>query len=436
MMKSKSCHLHVLMNGILVGTLIKKVTNALSFSYAESWLAIPGARPLSLSLPLADKIYQGDRIYHFFDNLLPDNPQIRARIQAQFRASTDQPFDLLAHIGRDCVGAVQMVAGEPPEFKKEILGEKLSDQKIAGLLRNYQQYPLGMANEQEEFRISIAGAQEKSAFLFHQKQWHRPLGTTPTSHIFKLPIGIIPHQQLDLSDSCENEWLCAQIADAFGLPTANCEILHFEEVKVLVVERFDRKFSHDKTWIMRLPQEDFCQALGISPNLKYQADGGPGIQECMQLLLGSTHSLYDRDLLFRSQILFYLLAAIDGHAKNFSIFLEPEGKYRMTPLYDIMSAYPLISKKQLQVRKIKMAMALNGKNVHYHWYEIQRRHFLETAKKVYYSPLRAETLLTEMLDQIEQVIERVSSKLPKNFPSYISDPIFQGMKKARQKLLG
>ena len=131
---------------------------------------------------------------------------------------------------------------------------------------------------------------------------------------------------------------------------------------------------------MRLPQEDMCQALGISPNLKYQADGGPGMKNIMQLLLGSANPTEDRDIFYRSQVLFWLLAAIDGHAKNFSLFIEPEGKYRLTPLYDIMSAYPLMAKKQLQAQKIKMAMALKGKNNHYHWYNIQRRYFIETAK--------------------------------------------------------
>ena len=105
----------------------------------------------------------------------------------------------------------------------------------------------------------------------------------------------------------------------------------------------------------------------------------------MRLLLGSADPTLDRDQFYRSQVLFWLLAAIDGHAKNFSIFIEPEGKYRLTPLYDIMSAYPLIAKKQLQPQKIKMAMALKGKNTHYHWHTMQRRYFLETAKSVNYS---------------------------------------------------
>ena len=427
--------LRILMNGLLVGTLIKTIKGALSFTYDKSWLMTPGARPVSLSLPLVSQPFVGDVVYNFFDNLLPDNSKIRARIQAKFHVPTDQPFDLLASIGRDCVGAIQIIDGEIPLKINEIKAVSMSDKEIATILRGYQQYPLGMPGEANEFRISIAGAQEKSAFLYHQGQWCRPLGETPTSHIFKLPIGFIQPQQIDLSDSCENEWLCSQISAAFGLPTAPCNILHFEAQKVLVVERFDRKLSEDKTWVIRLPQEDMCQALGVSPQLKYQAEGGPGIKDIMGLLLGSADAVLDRDNFFRTQVLFWLLAAIDGHAKNFSLFIEAEGKFRLTPLYDIMSAYPLITKKQLQSKKIKMAMALKGENNHYHWHRVQRRYFMGGAKDANYSVERAEAILDEMLMKVDKVISQVSSVLPKTFPKIISQSIFDGMQDIKKRLM-
>lgn len=422
------------MNGLQVGKLEKSTNGSLTFAYEQQWLHAPFARPVSLSLPLVNQIYSGDVVYNFFDNLLPDNFDIRARIQAKFHIQTNQPFDLLASIGKDCVGALQMIDGEIPSFKNEINSEPLNEKEIASILRGYQNYPLGMTSDTSDFRISIAGAQEKTAFLYHKNKWCRPLGATPTTHIFKLPIGFIPHQQIDLSDSCENEWLCSLITAAFGLPVAHCEILHFEDTKVLAVERFDRRLSQDKTWIMRLPQEDMCQALGISSNLKYQADGGPGIKDIMNLLLGSASPTKDRELFFRAQVLFWLLAAIDGHAKNFSILIEPEGKYRLTPLYDIMSAYPLLAKKQLQTPKIKMAMALIGKNKHYHWDKIQRRHFINTANVVNYSMEKAEEILDEMLEKVEAVIEKVSKQLPSMFPKNISQPVFDGMLSMKKRL--
>lgn len=433
-MKKSNQILNILMNGILIGALEKTKQGSLIFTYDQGWLNTLGARPVSLSLPLISQSFSGDVVYNFFDNLLPDNQQIRARIQAKFHAPTDQPFDLLASIGRDCVGAVQIIEGKVPDFKKEINFESLNEKQIASILRNYQINPLGMTDIDEEFRISIAGAQEKTAFLYHNNNWCRPLKETPTTHIFKLPIGYIPQQQIDLSDSCENEWLCSQIARGFGLPVAHCEILSFEDIKVLSVERFDRKLSSDNRWLMRLPQEDMCQALGVSSNLKYQSDGGPGIKNIMGLLLGSSQTALDRDMFYRSQILFWLLAGIDGHAKNFSIFIEPEGKYRLTPLYDIMSAYPLIERKQLEFKKIKMAMALKGKNTHYHWDNMQRRYFLETAKAINYSVETAEMILDEMLDQTDSVIDKVTVELPKGFPCNISQPIFDGLRLARKKL--
>ncbi len=426
--------LNVLMNGILVGKLEKNIYGGLTFTYDQKWLSLPGARPISLSLPLVEKKFVGDVVYNFFDNLLPDNPVIKSRIQTRFRTPTDQPFDLLASIGKDCVGAIQILDGETTDFTNQILFHPLKEKEIASILRNIQNNPLGMSNNTDEFRISIAGAQEKSAFLYWKGVWNRPLKATPTTHIFKLPIGYIQHQQMDLSDSCENEWLCSQITEAFGLPVAKCEIQHFEDVKVLIVERFDRKLASDGSWLMRLPQEDTCQALGVSPNLKYQADGGPGIGNIMRLLRGSTDPIKDREMFFRSQVLFWLLAAIDGHAKNFSLYIETEGKYCLTPLYDIMSAYPLIFNKQLQAKKIKMAMALKGKNNHYHWYAMQRRYFLETAKAANYSTQRAEQIVDDMLEKVAIVIEQVSAKLPSKFPDKISQPIFEGMLLAKKKL--
>lgn len=431
--KKQSRILSLLMNGILIGKLEKMVKGNLLFHYEESWLNTPNARPVSLSLPLIQRSYESDLVYNFFDNLLPDNPQIRKRIQAKYRIPTSQPFDLLASIGKDCVGAIQLIEGDLKPSPKAIKFEKLTNKQIAETLRNYQEHPLGMYDN-DDFRISIAGAQEKSAFLYHQGQWCKPIADTPTTHIFKLPIGYISHQNIDLTESCENEWLCLKIAEAFGLPTAKSEILKFEDVKVLVVKRFDRKLSQDGSWIMRLPQEDMCQVLGVSPNLKYQADGGPGIKDIMQLLLGSADVVNDRDLFYRAQVLFWLLAAIDGHAKNFSIFIEPRGTYRLTPLYDIMSAYPLIANKQLHERKIKMAMALRGKHNHYHWYNIRRDHFIETAKYANYPADVAETILDEMLEKVDSVIEKVAAELPKQFPSHIAQPIFDGMRAMRDKL--
>jgi serine/threonine-protein kinase HipA len=420
--------LQVLMNGIRVGQLTKLPTGAMTFQYDRDWLTTPGSRPISLSLPLGPDPQQGEQIYNFFDNLLPDSDRTRAKIQARFQISSRQPFDLLAAIGSDCVGAIQLYpVDQIPPAITPIQAEPLSVDAIAAMLGGNGNAPLGMMESMDDFRISIAGAQEKTALLWYQEQWCRPLGPTPTSHIFKLPIGVLSNNNIDLRESCENEWLCLEIAKAFGLPTASAEIQQFNAVKVLIVERFDRRWSQDGQVLLRLPQEDFCQALGRSPSIKYQADGGPGIAEIMQILLGSEEASHDREQFFRSQILFWLLAATDGHGKNVSLYLEADGRYRLTPLYDIISTYPLMRSGVLPKQKAKMAMALRGKRNYYEWNQIQSRHFSSTAKFIDFSVARAEHLVEEMLGQVDAIVAQVEASLPKDFPNHIKDPIFEGM---------
>jgi serine/threonine-protein kinase HipA len=284
----------VALNGVPVGQLQLEPSGAMAFQYRADWLSRPGARPISLSLPLSAQRYHGALVYNFFDNLLPDSDAIRGRMQARFGIPTSHPFDLLSRIGRDCVGAIQLYPADssvPPI--NTVRAEPLQDSDVETILKNHQNHPLGMSDN-DEFRISLAGAQEKTALLWYRNQWHRPLGSTPTSHILKLPIGFIGQSNIDLRESAENEWLCLEIARAYGLPTANSEIGRFGAEKALIVERFDRRWSNEQTWLMRLPQEDFCQALGIAPALKYESDGHVSERSQSPLPLGpnSTSSFY------------------------------------------------------------------------------------------------------------------------------------------------
>lgn len=426
--------LSVALNGIEVGRLTLESSGAMAFQYYPVWLNQPGARAISLSLPLSPKTYRGALVFNFFDNLLPDSDAIRSRMQARFKAATRHPFDLLASVGRDCIGAIQLYPQNSvvPDVRT-VTAEPLSAAEIEQLLGDYQNSPLGMARN-NDFRISLAGAQEKTALLWHQDSWQLPTNSTPTSHIFKLPIGFLEHSNIDLRESGENEWLCLQLLKAFGLPTANAELGQFGHQKVLIVERFDRRWSKDSTWLMRLPQEDFCQALGVAPAIKYESDGGPGIHDGMKLLLGSQEANKDRETFFKAQIVFWLLAAIDGHAKNFSLFIEPHSAYRMTPLYDVISAYPLMAKGSLAPQKAKMVMSVKGRNRHYHWDRIEPRHFISTAKQVGYSSERASELLEETLEQVPSAISLVETLLPNDFPSRISESILEGVKLQAGKL--
>lgn len=431
--RSGNMELLISLNGIIVGTLSKDKNGGLHFSYAEAWMHRQGTRPISLSMPITKQKYSGDVVYNFFDNLLPDNPNIRNKIQARFNIGSGHAFDLLAAIGKDCVGAIQL-SSQQPKAVNQLNYNVLSTQDIERLLQGYKHSPLGMEID-EDFRISIAGAQEKTALLKVGHQWAKPTGSTPTSHIMKLPMGELPQVGIDLTDSCENEFICLELARAFGFSVANAEVLYFNEQKVLTVERFDRKYASDNSWLMRLPQEDFCQAMGISSAQKYQADGGPGISDSLNLLRASSN-VKDRTTFFKTQIFFWLIAAIDGHGKNFSVFLEPENSYRMTPLYDVISAFPVMSKRALQPQKIKMAMSLKDRNTHWKWNEIQPRHFISTAKSISFPTDKAASHYEYFVDNVETAIAVVEGKIPDNFPAYVADAIFSGLRKqAAKKLL-
>jgi serine/threonine-protein kinase HipA len=292
-----------------------------------------------------------------------------------------------------------------------------------------------------DFRLSIAGAQEKTALLWHKKRWNIPTGTTPTTHIFKLPLGLVGNGQLDMRTSVENEWMCSKLMQAYGLPTANCEVGQFEDQTVLIVERFDRRAIVNATkehWIARLPQEDFCQATGTSYLKKYQADGGPGIDSILNLLRNSKHAQADRETFFKCQFVFWLLAAIDGHAKNFSIHVEAGGAYSLTPFYDVLSAYPVMGTKagQLSPMKAKLAMGVRGEqNMHYRLGEIKLRHWLETAKRNGLSDI-AESVIRTTIAATPTVIKAVRAQLPNRFPTHIRDSIFSGLIRASKEVAG
>ncbi|MDO5686860.1 MAG: HipA domain-containing protein, partial [Neisseria sp.] len=334
--------LQVYMNGDKVGYFDQNRDGSHQFTYASEWLDSPHSRPVSLSLPLRLTAYTGAEVINFFDNLLPDNPRIRDRIAARFQSKTTRVFDLLAEIGRDAAGAIMLLpeSDQLPDYQT-IQATALSEEELERVLSGYKNNaPLGMLDGNEDFRISVAGAQEKTALLYHQDRWYLPHRITPTTHIIKLPIGQIHTQQhtLDLSRSVDNELICLTLASEFGLPAVQASILHAGEQRALCVKRFDRRLSKDGCYFLRLPHEDFCQTFGLPPSAKYENDGGIGIQRIMQERLLFSENKQDRRTFMATQVFFWLLAAIDGHAKNFSLSIEAQGRFRLAPLYDILSA--------------------------------------------------------------------------------------------------
>jgi serine/threonine-protein kinase HipA len=434
--------LMVWMNGERVGEWGTLRTGTSFFRYEKSWVESPYARVLSLSVPITvGREVRGTAVEFYFDNLLPDSAEIRRRIRTRFRTRSTDAFDLLSAIGRDCIGAVQLLPpDQTPQDWDRIDAEPLTEEGVEQTLREVTSaVPLGPA-EQDEFRISLAGAQEKTALLFMAGRWFRPRYATPTTHILKLPLGLIGNFRGDFSDSVENEWLCARLLQGLGLPAAHSTLGRFGEQRALVVRRFDRRWAgvtaeqaeHRRfkparsTWIARLPQEDFCQALGVPPTQRYESEGGPSIRSGLTLLANSEDAAADQANFLLAQLAFWLLAVTDGHGKNFSIFHHRGGNYRMTPLYDVLSAWPVIGhgKNQLALEKAKLAMAIRARSPHYHIDEITGRHWEELAKRTGLPGLwsRMQTLAAS----VPEAVERVGTALPPAFPEHVYETIRKG----------
>ena len=439
--RSKTQTLALWANGTYVGRWTVTARGDMELQYAPAWRASAVGRPLSLSLPfgLGDEPLKGSAVEHYFDNLLPDSPAIRKRVAERFRTGSVESFDLLWAIGRDCVGALQFLPeGAAPEGQDRVEGVEADEPAIERhLLEVVTPDRFGARDPDDDFRISLAGAQEKDAFLRWNGRWMKPRRATPTTHIFKLPLGLVGGKQADFSTSVDNEWLCLKLIDAYGLPVPQAEIATFGQQRVLVVERFDRTVSADGQRLLRLVQEDFCQATGTSPLVKYEAEGGPGLGVLFNLLQQSVEAERDLRTLMASQLLFWMLRAPDGHAKNFSIHLLPGGRYRMTPLYDVMSAYPVMGDgpNQWSPRALKLAMALVGKNRHYEAERIQRRHFNSTAKRFGYGET-AEPMIRELVERTPAVIDQVQQALPAGFSQEVADKVLGGLQSAARALEG
>ncbi len=437
--------LHVWMNGMHVGIWSTLRTGTPVLRYDEAWVRAEEGRALSLSLPFsADLELRGEAVTNYFDNLLPDSADIRRRLRSRFRARSADAFDLLTAIGRDCVGAVQLLPpGGDPVGWNTIDAEPLDEARVERILASVtSDAPLGQRHEDEELRLSIAGAQEKTALLRMGRRWYLPLGATPTTHILKLPLGLVGNMRADMSTSIENEWLCSRILRALGLPVAETEMARFGDTKALVVTRFDRRWvgieedaeqkarfrPPDGAWIARLPQEDFCQALGIGPDRKYQSDGGPSMQDCLAVLSNSENAQEDRTDFVLTQFAFWLLAATDGHAKNFSIQHRRAGRFGLTPLYDVLSAWPIIGNgpNHLSYQRAKHAMGVKAGNMHYRLRDIQARHWQGLAAAV---SRDAWPRVLALARHVDAALSDVEAELPDGFPSRVWTAIAAGMRR-------
>lgn len=436
--------LDIWMNGERVGMWQTSRHGAPVFQYHPEWLDSPRVRPLSLSLPIlpANQPHRGEHVAAWFDNLLPESAAVRDRIRRRFRTKSTHAFDLLSAIGRDCVGAVQIVPeGADPGEVRRITGRAIPNDDLARVVREATAPPtLGVEEEADDFRISLAGAQEKTALLRIGNTWYQPRDATPTTHILKLPLGLIGNMRADMRDSVENEWLCMHFLSHLGLPVPATEMGTYRddisEEKVLIVERFDRQLISDAgtEWILRLPQEDLCQATGTPASAKYETDGGPGIPDCLSLLQAGERPDEDSLIFAQAQLAFWLLAAPYGHAKNLSIFLRRDG-YVLTPLYDVVSAWPIIGHgpNLWAEQKTTLAMALRGKRTHRHIQRIAVRHWRALAAQT--GVQGAFERMVALVEDSDRALSALDTMLPDSFPEYVWTRISDGVRKQRDAFL-
>jgi len=360
-MTEKASGLDVHFRDKLAGCLWLDERRRFVFQYDDGWLKSSGVFPLSLSLPLRQESFTDDAARPFFANLLPEG-EVRELIARQFRLSEQNVFALLEKIGGECAGAVSILPrGAKPVDRSGY--RELDEEGLHKVLAELPNRPL-LAGE-KGIRLSLAGAQNKlPVFIDDKQKIHIATGNSPSTHILKPPIPRI-------EESVENEAFCMTLAWRMGLPVARVLIRKNRDT-ILVVSRYDREQKGDGT-VFRLHQEDFCQALGILPEQKYESEGGPSLERCFALL--KEHSIRpaaDQRAMLGWVIFNVLVGNADGHAKNLSILFTDKGP-RLAPFYDLIctQVYPDLTEKT--------AMRIGGEN-RPPW--IERRHWVRFGDSV------------------------------------------------------
>jgi serine/threonine-protein kinase HipA len=344
-------------------------------------------------MPVAAQDHPDAAIRPYLEGLLPDSEGVLAQWGAQFQVSSRNAFGLLAHVGEDCPGAVQFVS---PDRVAELQASTdppiawLSDLDVEARLRELRTSNATGRRASDPGYFSLPGAQAKTALLYEEGRWGVPSGRVPTTHILKPP-------SREFDGFAENEHVCLRLAASLGMPTTRSEVRRFGDEVAIVIERYDRISIGGRR--VRVHQEDFCQALSVSPHSKYEAEGGPGIRSIAEVL--RTFSIApDEDLntLIGAVALNWVIAGTDAHAKNYSILIA-SGQVRLAPLYDLASVLPYPDR--IPLREAKLAMRIGRE---YSVCKIERRHWERLAGEV---GIRSG----EVLERVRSVIEAIPERL-------------------------
>ena len=335
--------LSVYLRDASVGVLHLDTRRRFVFQYNQNWLESDQAIPLSLHLPLQTEAFSDDRARPFFANLLPESEPRRV-IARKLGISEQNDFALLEAVGGECAGAVSLLPDDVqsdtnPDYRL------LTARELNTLIEEMPNRPM-LAGE-AGVRLSLAGAQNKLPVYFDGQHISLPMGGAPSSHILKPPIAGIPH-------TVENEAFCMRMADLMGLPVPAIQILQKAQ-PLYLISRYDRELN-TMGGLLRIHQEDFCQALGVPPDAKYEVEGGPGLKDCFNLV--REHSIQpaaDISLLLDWVIFNFFIGNADAHAKNISLLLTDKGP-ELAPFYDLMctAVYPQLAKR--------MAMKIGNEN--------------------------------------------------------------------------
>lgn len=375
----------------------------LDFAYEANWADDDAAHPLSLSLPLHGPVPASEKIENFLWNLLPDNPMILERWGQRFHVSPRNVFALLCHVGEDCAGAVQYLTQKRAQAvlgtSKDVQLQRLSEHDVAVRLHELQRDASASRRSSDRGQFSLAGAQPKLALYFDGLSWAIPYGRAATTHIIKPAIsGFDSHEW--------NEHVCLQLAKSVGLPAARSEVRRFENEAAIVVERYDRFIDGDKR-VVRIHQEDFCQALGVHPQQKYENQGGPSATLIsMHIAMHSSAPDEDQRTFFDALIFNYLIAGTDAHAKNYALLFARGPQIRLAPLYDVASWLPY---KHTNERGVKLAMKIGGE---YRTSHIAERHWTRLAYECSRTDLDLAARCAEMRVRIITAGSKMRDTLP------------------------
>jgi serine/threonine-protein kinase HipA len=363
----------------------------IAFQYDTAWLTGITAFPLSQSLPLQEAIFDDRLSRPFFAGLLPEGEKRRLVARA-LQVSRQNDFALLDGIGGECAGAVMFL--EQDQIPPSCLGEQsvrwLDDDGLLALLSELPKRP--MLAGQDGLRLSLAGAQDKLPVILLQGKLGIPLNNTPSTHILKPMIQ-------DIEGSVFNEGFCLALAEALKLTVARSHIMTVQNQSFLLVERYDRQVQSDGS-LVRLHQEDFCQALGVVPEYKYQNEGGPSLKQCFELIRKATRPNAPQVLMMLDYVIFNMLIGNhDAHGKNFSLLYQAKGAV-LAPLYDTLSTadYPSLT--------VKMAMKLGSK---YEFDQVYERQWLKFAEEVGLSPSLVKKRVRDIANKLPDLAVKLKS---------------------------